>query len=434
MKHQYFGDVNDYVKYGLLRVLGAESGVSVGVAWMLTPDDARPDSSRTAYLKDPAWRAHDPDLFDRLARLGAQPGARSLELFRRWELVPGAAEFHAPLPEFEAPRVAWLASALEALAGCGLAFFDPDNGLEVESVPLGGRGCNRYLYWSEAAAAWAAGHSLLVYQHFPREDRDAFVETLRARATAELPGARVTTLRADHALFVLCSRPEHAVALARASNVAAERWAGRVQLASSAPARTDRASDLAAVCEAIAQRGAEAGADELAARWPFVPVPAGERDYSPLQALRVWLRDGFVDRYDGERLVFPGALRLLSLLMPEAFPYHPNWKVDETHPAYWRLHPTVDHVVPVALGGGEDDANRVTTSQLRNSAKAHWTLEQLGWALRPPGLLADWDGLTGWFRGMLAARPELRGNEAIRYWESILDRASPPAQEAPPGP
>ena len=33
MKDQYFGDINDYRKYGLLRPIIASSG------WMLTPDD-----------------------------------------------------------------------------------------------------------------------------------------------------------------------------------------------------------------------------------------------------------------------------------------------------------------------------------------------------------------------------------------------------------
>ena len=39
MKNQYFGDVNDYRKYGLLRALQGEGSLSTLVAWMLTPDD-----------------------------------------------------------------------------------------------------------------------------------------------------------------------------------------------------------------------------------------------------------------------------------------------------------------------------------------------------------------------------------------------------------
>ncbi|HEX8408058.1 MAG TPA: hypothetical protein VF883_04300 [Thermoanaerobaculia bacterium] len=41
MKNQYFGDVNDYVKYGMLRAFAQE--VSVAVVWMMTPDDGSTD-------------------------------------------------------------------------------------------------------------------------------------------------------------------------------------------------------------------------------------------------------------------------------------------------------------------------------------------------------------------------------------------------------
>jgi hypothetical protein len=42
MKNQYFGDINDYRKYGLLRAF-AEAHLSVGVCWLLTADDAGGD-------------------------------------------------------------------------------------------------------------------------------------------------------------------------------------------------------------------------------------------------------------------------------------------------------------------------------------------------------------------------------------------------------
>jgi hypothetical protein len=47
MKNQYFGDVNDYRKYGLLRSLTAGGRITTTVCWMLTPDDGRPDGRLT---------------------------------------------------------------------------------------------------------------------------------------------------------------------------------------------------------------------------------------------------------------------------------------------------------------------------------------------------------------------------------------------------
>jgi hypothetical protein len=88
-----------------------------------------------------------------------------------------------------------------------------------------------------------------------------------------------------------------------------------------------------------------------------------------VKATRIFKRDGFLDRYTGTRLVYPPVLRLLSLILPKEFPYHPNWKTADTHPAFWELQATINHKDPVTLGGGNDDDNLITTSMVRNSAK-----------------------------------------------------------------
>jgi hypothetical protein len=113
--------------------------------------------------------------------------------------------------------------------------------------------------------------------------------------------------------------------------------------------------------------------------------------------------------YFQERLGF-------SLLLPEAFPFHPNWKMDLTHPAFWELYPTIDHVLPIARGGIDSEKNWVTTSQLRNSAKANWTLEELSWKLVPPGNVDEWDGLIGWFVDFIEEHDDLRANKYLRTW------------------
>jgi hypothetical protein len=43
MKDQYFGDINDYRKYGLLRAIQSRGTGRLLVAWMLTPADGGRD-------------------------------------------------------------------------------------------------------------------------------------------------------------------------------------------------------------------------------------------------------------------------------------------------------------------------------------------------------------------------------------------------------
>lgn len=69
-----------------------------------------------------------------------------------------------------------------------------------------------------------------------------------------------------------------------------------------------------------------------------------------------------------------------------------------------------------------------TTSMLRNSAKAHWTLQELGWTLQPPGSAEAWDGLTRWFVDYTEAHPELAREGYLKRWRRaavrVLDERS----------
>jgi hypothetical protein len=172
---------------------------------------------------------------------------------------------------------------------------------------------------------------------------------------------------------------------------------------------------------AASLRASSGGVDVIPAgtqaRVPYSrsPLPATKRRQTLRTLTALFLRDGFVDRYSGDRLVFPGVLRLLSDLFPADFPYHPNWKFGIGHPWYWDLYPTVDHVVPVTLQGEDAMANWVTTSMRRNLLKSNRSLEDLGWRLVPPGR-SGWDGLTGWYVRYLRENPSLAAASYLKGW------------------
>jgi hypothetical protein len=106
------------------------------------------------------------------------------------------------------------------------------------------------------------------------------------------------------------------------------------------------------------------------------------------------------------------------------FPFHPNWKMTETHMVYWELFPTIDHVLPVACGGADNAKNWVTTSMLHNSAKSNCTLAELGWQLLPPGDFKQWDGLLGWFVTYLQQEQSHLSDTYIRRWHRAALAAS----------
>lgn len=144
-----------------------------------------------------------------------------------------------------------------------------------------------------------------------------------------------------------------------------------------------------------------------------------KRNYSDRQKLKIFIRDGFIDRYSGDKLLNPGILKVFSIYFPKEFPYHRNWKMNETHIAYWELVPTINHINPIAIDGKDEDDNIITTSQLNNSIKSNWTLEQLKWKFYDAGDIKEWDGLTKTFIELVENDITLLSDNYIKKWYSI---------------
>ncbi len=180
----------------------------------------------------------------------------------------------------------------------------------------------------------------------------------------------------------------------------------------------DRTDTIRRVCETLSAGDAAEARAIIRAEYPFALLTNEGRRYSERESIQVFVRDGFIDRYSGRRLVFPGLLRLLSRLLPEEFPFHSNWKMAETHLAFWELFPTIDHVLPIARGGSDSKENWITTSMLKNAAKANWTLAELGWTLCDSDSCSEWDGLTGLFLEFVEREPSLLEDAYLRRWRN----------------
>ena len=145
-----------------------------------------------------------------------------------------------------------------------------------------------------------------------------------------------------------------------------------------------------------------------------------KRHYSEADKLRIFIRDGFIDRYSGKKLLVPSILKVLSFYFPKDFPYQEHWKMSETHIAYWELIPTIDHILPISVGGENSMENCVTTSMKNNSIKSNWTLDQLGWKLYTSGSNNDWDGLIGLFIQIVDNDKDFLKDNYIRRWYNLI--------------
>lgn len=184
---------------------------------------------------------------------------------------------------------------------------------------------------------------------------------------------------------------------------------------------TSASTTISSVCALLASGNIDDAKNVLKSQSPFASSQVSKRSYTPKESMAVFIRDGFIDWCSGANLVFPGTLRLIHRIAPIEFPFQKNWKMTETHIAFWDLSPTVDHMFPIARGGQDSPDNWMTTSQLRNSAKSNWSLEELGWQLYPEGNNSVWDGLTSWFLDYVTHHPEHLKDAYITTWHNAAE-------------
>jgi 5-methylcytosine-specific restriction endonuclease McrA len=191
------------------------------------------------------------------------------------------------------------------------------------------------------------------------------------------------------------------------------------------PQTDDYPEQIEAVVRAVIEEGRAAGQRALKeiAYPPQLVVKAprpGER-----QRARIWIRDRFHCRYCRCKVIPNSLLELLSTIYPRSFPYHTNWKAGLVHPAFISRAATVDHIVPIAVGGAAlDDDNLVTVCNVCNAIKSDFSLEQLHWELRSVPR-DDWDGLRRYYSRLWEAARRPRPHYHLRWMRNLEIEVDP---------
>jgi hypothetical protein len=249
MKDQYFGDINDYRKYGLLRALCAQSKLRLGVCWMLTPNDNRSDGKHIGFLDEPAnWQRYDVELFQKLK--ASMRAGRRIAHTRDFDILDDFVEAREHVPDARVAREVFFKRATEQLASAELVFFDPDNGLDVRSRQPGRKNSNKYLVRAELAATFSRGKSVLLYQHFIRENRESFITRIANELQILVQCRVVHTFRTSHVVFFLLPQAAHLEPLTQAAKDAADRWAGQIELQSHVARAIPELDERAIACSA----------------------------------------------------------------------------------------------------------------------------------------------------------------------------------------
>lgn len=136
MKNRFYGDVNDYIKYGILDIF-SKKYKSIGINWYLTDDrhGKNGDGNIDCHLKnEKAWRGFNERIFDKL-KPRLQLDQRNIRYCLEDNVFNFKDEFieqlpdNAPRRDYPVLRNGWHARAKTHLSECDLVFFDPDIGV-----------------------------------------------------------------------------------------------------------------------------------------------------------------------------------------------------------------------------------------------------------------------------------------------------------------
>ncbi len=186
--------------------------------------------------------------------------------------------------------------------------------------------------------------------------------------------------------------------------------------------KRDKSDIISNIIEMLIDNNKSSAKSMIINEYPHKVCSVEKRTYTVSEKMEQFIKDGFIDRYTGEKLLNPGILKVLSTYFPDDFPFHPHWKMTETHIAYWELIPTLDHVYPIAKGGQDDKDNWVTTSMKNNSIKSNYTMDEIRWNLYPQGDIKDWDGLSKSFINLIDANQELLKDNYIKTWYTVTKK------------
>ncbi len=190
MKNQYFGDVGDFGKYGLLSAL-LKGPITLGVNWYLTKDDTQTDGKYTEYLNKSEFASCDQELHKFLNDCVTEDRRnvgeiKKLERFKNVLFYDAILDIERISGLSESGRIArkrvretWFKSSIEDLSGYDLIFCDPDNGIETKSLSRTGKDSVKYVYISEIERMVDSGFSLIIYNHRDRSPDDLYKSRIR---------------------------------------------------------------------------------------------------------------------------------------------------------------------------------------------------------------------------------------------------------------
>lgn len=125
----------------------------------------------------------------------------------------------------------------------------------------------------------------------------------------------------------------------------------------------------------------------------------------------VLVRDGFICRYCGARLLLPQAVKVLDIHDPlKGWHWHPNTKLEPLR----SKGATVDHIIPESEGGYDSPKNLVACCNMCNPSKGKGHR-----SLLPQSLDKSWDGGSCIFLTLATKYKQHLSSEDVKWLKAL---------------
>jgi len=231
MQNRYAGDIGDFGKFALLRMLGTNR--RIGIIWYLTSElkENNNDGIHLNYLANPErFRELDCVLFGLLNSFHAEfkkiQMRESVKRREQYKLLRDACYFSHEVPVDRAHRRKWFKKVLESkIADSKILFLDPDKGIE------GTRLTEKHVALEELAELRNLRKPLIIYHHQSRMRGGAPVEAKMLGEKVRSIGCErveIVRLRPYSSRFYIIADHDDAISATLATFVS--RWQGLIEV------------------------------------------------------------------------------------------------------------------------------------------------------------------------------------------------------------
>jgi len=157
MQNQYFGDISDFYKYYFLKNISLE--YKLGINWLLTPNDGS-NAGKHIITKRKDVKLIDEKLYMILEKSILINDRNILNIEK--DYFNNNTKYFNDLYEKYFLEGIYEENAFNYLINQDIIYFDPDNGIEIESIKKGNK--YKYLSYRQILRYWNENKSLIIFQ------------------------------------------------------------------------------------------------------------------------------------------------------------------------------------------------------------------------------------------------------------------------------